>query len=37
MDVAIRARREAYAATRSALEADVLAICARVTDDAEFP
>jgi ribonuclease P protein component len=37
VDVAIRARREAYAASRTALEADVLAICARVTDGSRFP
>ena len=33
IDVAIRARREAYAATVDALRADVLVIHSRVTDD----
>jgi hypothetical protein len=34
MDVAIRARREAYAATMESLRTDVLAIQTRVTSDA---
>jgi ribonuclease P protein component len=34
IDVAIRARREAYAATMDSLRTDVLEIQCRVTDDA---
>jgi hypothetical protein len=34
LDVAIRARREAYAATMDSLRTDVLEIQCRVTDDA---
>jgi hypothetical protein len=33
LDVAIRARRESYAATLELLRTDVLAIHSRVTDD----
>jgi hypothetical protein len=37
IDVAIRARREAYAATMESLRTDVLAIHSRVTDDVVLP